>query len=129
MSELSVSVVAVDRKVWSGSAKLVIAKTPEGEIGIMAGHEPLLSLLTNGVVRIRLADGSGVVIAVHGGFFAVDSNEVRILAEAAELAEDIDVTRAKSALDRAKASDDLAALHRAETRVQAAASHTAAIHV
>lgn len=93
MSELSVSVVAVDRKVWSGSAKLVIAKTPEGEIGIMAGHEPLLSLLTNGVVRIRQADNSQTVIAVHGGFFAVDSNEVRILAEAAELAEDIDVAR------------------------------------
>ena len=43
MSELNVSVVAVDRKIWVGSAKSIVAKTPEGEIGILPGHEPVLS--------------------------------------------------------------------------------------
>jgi F-type H+-transporting ATPase subunit epsilon len=93
MSELSVSVVAVDRSVWVGQAKSIVAKTPEGEIGILPGHEPVLSLLVNGVVRIEPVDGTKVAIAVHGGFVAMDSNEVRILAEVAELASEIDWRR------------------------------------
>ena len=131
MADLTVSVVAVDRQVWSGAAKLVVAKTPEGEIGIMPSHEPVLSLLVNGVVRIETVDGSKVVIAVHGGFIAMDSDSVRILAEVAELASDIDLDRAQAALQRAKAAGEdspeaLAAARRAETRVRAASSVTAA---
>ena len=131
MSELNVSVVAVDRRVWFGQAKSIVAKTPEGEIGILAGHEPVLSLLVNGVVRIEPVDGEPVAIAVHGGFVAMDSNEVRVLAEVAELAQDIDLPRAQAALARAKAAgeespDAVAAAHRAETRVKAATSITAA---
>ena len=131
MSELQVSVVSVDRNVWSGAAKSIVAKTPEGEIGILPNHEPVLSLLVNGVVRIDTVEGTKVVVAVHGGFFAVDSNEVRVLAEVAELAQDIDVDRAQAALARAKAAgeespDQVAAALRAETRVKAATSLTAA---
>ncbi|MEJ6494310.1 MAG: F0F1 ATP synthase subunit epsilon [Actinomycetes bacterium] len=131
MSELSVSVVAVDRSVWVGQAKSIVAKTPEGEIGILPGHEPVLSLLVNGVVRIEPIDGAKLAIAVHGGFVAMDSNEVRILAEVAELASDIDLPRAEAALARAKAAGEespeaIAAVHRAETRVKAATSNTAA---
>lgn len=129
MSELSVSVVAVDRKVWSGTATMVVAKTPEGEIGLMAGHEPVLSLLVNGVVRVHSTDGAKVVIAVHGGFVAMDSDHVRVLAEAAELAQDIDLGRAQAALARAQGEDSpeaRAAALRAETRVRAATSITAA---
>lgn len=129
MSDLSVSVVAVDRNVWSGTASMVVAKTPEGEIGIMGGHEPVLSLLVNGVVRISATDGSKVIVAVHGGFLAMDSNEVRVLAEIAELAQDIDLARAQAALLRARADESpeaRAAELRAETRVRAASSITAA---
>ena len=129
MSDLSVSVVAVDRNVWSGTASMVVAKTPEGEIGIMGGHEPVLSLLVNGVVRVHSTDGSKVVIAVHGGFIAMDAGQVRVLAEVAELAQDIDVTRAQAALARAKGDESpeaRAAELRAETRVRAASSITAA---
>jgi F-type H+-transporting ATPase subunit epsilon len=131
MSELNVSVVAVDRSVWVGQAKSIVAKTPEGEIGILPGHEPVLSLLVNGVVRIEPTEGANVAIAVHGGFVAMDSNEVRILAEVAELAQDIDLPRAQAALARAKAAGEdspeaSAAAHRAETRVKAATSITAA---
>jgi F-type H+-transporting ATPase subunit epsilon len=130
MSELNVSVVAVDRKIWVGTAKSIVAKTTEGEIGIMPGHEPMLSLLVDGLVRIEPVDGEKVVVAVHGGFAAMDSDNVRILAETAELSTDIDVDRAKKALDRALAAGEdspeaLAAAHRAETRLKAAAAVTA----
>lgn len=130
MSELNVSVVAVDRKIWVGAAKSIVAKTTEGEIGIMPGHEPMLSLLVDGLVRIETVDGDKVVVAVHGGFAALDSDNVRILAETAELSTDIDVDRAKKALDRALAAGEdspeaLAAAHRAETRLKAAAAVTA----
>lgn len=130
MSELQVSVVAVDRNVWSGAAKSIVAKTPEGEIGILPNHEPVLSLLVNGVVRIEALDGTKVVVAVHGGFIAMDNNDVRVLAEVAELAQDIDLDRAQAALARAKSGEEtpeqVAAAHRAETRVKAATSITAA---
>jgi F-type H+-transporting ATPase subunit epsilon len=130
VAELQVAVVAVDRSVWVGPAKSIVAKTTEGEIGIMPGHEPMLSLLVDGLVRIEPVDGERVVIAVHGGFAAMDSDNVRILAETAELASDIDVDRAKKALDRALAAGEdspeaLAAAHRAETRMKAAAAVTA----
>jgi F-type H+-transporting ATPase subunit epsilon len=130
MSEINVSVVAVDRKIWVGAAKSIVAKTTEGEIGIMPGHEPMLSLLVDGLVRIEPVDGEKVVVAVHGGFAAMDSDNVRILAETAELSTDIDVDRAKKALDRARAAGEdspeaLAAAHRAETRLKAAAAVTA----
>ena len=130
MAELNVSVVAVDRKIWVGAAKSIVAKTTEGEIGIMPGHEPMLSLLVDGLVRIEPVDGDRVVVAVHGGFAAMDTDNVRILAETAELASDIDVDRAKKALDRARAAGEdspeaLAAAHRAETRLKAAAAVTA----
>jgi F-type H+-transporting ATPase subunit epsilon len=131
VANITVSVVAVDRNVWSGEATSVVAKTPEGEIGLLAGHEPVLSLLVNGVVRIDSVEAGKVVVAVHGGFLAMDSNSVRILAEGAELAQDIDLERAQAALGRAKqAGDDdaeaRAAALRAETRVRAATSVTAA---
>jgi F-type H+-transporting ATPase subunit epsilon len=132
MANLNVAVVAVDRKVWSGAAKSIVAKTPEGEIGILPGHEPLLSLLVNGVVRIESVDGEKITVAVHGGFFSVDSNEVKVLAEVAELAAEIDIDRAQAALTRAQGVDSpeaLAAIHRAETRLRAAANVTAtALH-
>ena len=128
MAELQVAVVAVDHKVWSGVAKSVVAKTPEGEIGILPGHEPVLSLLVDGVVRIETTDGAKVSVAVHGGFFAVDSNEVKVLAEVAELDSEIDVARSQAALDRASGSEspeEIAAYRRAETRLKAAAETTA----
>ena len=119
---LNVSVVSPERSLWSGPAKSLVAKTPEGEIGIMAGHEPLLALLVEGPLRIEEPDGRKLLVAVHGGFFSVDSNDVSVLAEVAELAEDIDLERAKAALERAKANgeEDASAIRRAETRITVA---------
>jgi len=123
MAELTVNVVSAERSLWSGEAKSVVAKTPEGEIGILAGHEPVLALLVEGPLRIERPDGTKVLVAVHGGFFSVDKNEVQVIAEVAELASDINIERAKEALARAQAESpepDESAIRRAETRITVA---------
>ena len=99
---LAVAVVSAERSIWSGSAKSVVAKTPEGDVGILRGHEPMLALLMEAPLRIELEDGSNILVAVHGGFFSVDSDTVNVIAEVAELAQDIDIDRAKAALSRPK---------------------------
>ena len=122
---LEVAVVSAERSIWSGSAKSVVAKTPEGDVGILRGHEPMLALLVEAPLRIELEDGSKILVAVHGGFFSVDSDKVNVIAESAELAQDIDIERAKAALVRAQAlaeTPDLSAVRRAEARIQVASA-------
>ncbi len=122
-SILDVAVVSAERSLWQGQARSVVAKTPEGEIGILPGHEPILALLLEGPLRIEGVDGTKMMVAVHGGFFSVDSNKVNVIAEIAELAEDIDLDRAQAALARAQAAsddDDRSAIKRAETRITVA---------
>ena len=85
MSALQVAVVSVGQNIWSGEAKSLIAKTTEGEIGILAGHEPVLSLLVDGVVRVEGTNGEKVQVSITGGFLAVDNNSVKVLAEEAEV--------------------------------------------
>ena len=89
--------------VWSGEAASLIARTLIGEIGILPRHEPVLALLDDGEVKITLTDESVLRVAVHRGFLTVDSDSVTILADSAELADDIDVARAEAALARAQA--------------------------
>ncbi len=84
MAELNVDLVAADRKIWSGAALRVSAPAADGEIGILAGHSPLLSVLREGTVRIALATGSPVSVRVSGGFLSVDSNQVTIVADSVE---------------------------------------------
>ena len=121
MAELHVELVSVERELWSGEATLVIARTTEGEIGIMPGHAPLLGQLAEGaVVTIHQGEGSPLLVAVHGGFLSVTEDGVTLLAEVAELAPDIDTARAQQALERARSEDDPAAQRRAESRLRAA---------
>ncbi|GLZ30206.1 ATP synthase epsilon chain [Lentzea sp. NBRC 105346] len=102
MAEMTVQLVAVERRLWSGVATSVSAQTTEGEIGILPGHEPLLGqLVEGGVVRIRTTDGELVTAAVHGGFLSVTGEGVSILAEDAELAGEIDIERARQKLQDA----------------------------
>ena len=121
--KLDVEVVSVDKQVWSGEATFVRARTVDGEIGVLPGHWDHLSVLVEGgVVDIRQGDQS-TLAAVHGGFLLVHDNTVRILAETAELGEDIDVSRAQSDLEHARGSDGEdaeAAVRRAEARLTAA---------
>lgn len=126
MADMDVQLVAVERRLWSGPATFVFARTKEGEIGILPGHEPLLAQLVDaGVVRIDTADGTSVTAAVHGGFLSVTDERVSVLAEVAELAEDIDVARAREALSRAEgrsgssSEEDAAAAEAARARAAA----------
>jgi F-type H+-transporting ATPase subunit epsilon len=119
---LQVELVAADRTVWSGTASLVIARTVEGDVGVLKDHAPLLSLLAAAVVEIQ-GEGDQVVAAVDGGFLSVANNRVSILSEHAVLAEDIDVEAARSALEDAKSAEgDEVAAHvaRFEAQIRAA---------
>jgi F-type H+-transporting ATPase subunit epsilon len=121
-----VEVVAVDHEVWSGEAEAVNARTLEGEVGILPGHTPLLGVLAEGhVVRVLEEGGNEIRIAAHGGFISVTDDGVQVLCEAAELADDIDVSRARSSYDEHKNADEedeegLAAYLRARARLEAA---------
>jgi len=85
MSFLTVTVVSATAEVWSGEASMVVARTTEGEIGILAGHEPTLGVLAAGEVRITTADGQKVTAQAEDGFLSVDNNQVTIVAGLAEI--------------------------------------------
>jgi F-type H+-transporting ATPase subunit epsilon len=104
---MSVELVAVERQVWSGHARSVFAKTTVGELGILPGHTPLLGeLVEGGIVKITTTDGEIITAAVFGGFLSVTGDKVSVLAEAAELADEIDAQAARDALARASDDDD-----------------------
>src|SRR5215472_11521451 len=96
-----------DRSLWSGEAGMVIAKTIDGDIGIMPNHAPVFGILSPGsLVRIREVPGDdnpgdAVRAAVRDGFLSVTANRVSILASAGEIATDVDVSTARSELDSA----------------------------
>ncbi len=92
---LAVDVVAADRRVWEGEAISVIARTTEGDIGIMANHEPLLAVLVPCAAEILTADGKREVLAVDGGFISVADNRVSILSQYGRLAHEILVEEAE----------------------------------
>jgi len=117
--------VAADKIVWSGEATMVIARTLEGEVGIMANHAPLLGVLAPGTVEIRPDEGSTMIAAVDGGFISVAHNRISILAERAELAEDIDLAEAKRDLERAQQDADDS--DRSQNAIAAAEARIAAV--
>jgi F-type H+-transporting ATPase subunit epsilon len=86
MADLTVTVVSADEQVWSGQATMVVARTKEGEIGVLAGHQPLLGILSAGEVRITAADGGRVVANADDGFISVENDTVVIAARSASLA-------------------------------------------
>ncbi|WP_205470985.1 F0F1 ATP synthase subunit epsilon [Nocardioides sp. SYSU D00038] len=120
---LQVELVAADRTVWSGEATMVIARTVDGDVGVLRGHAPMLSLLTQATVEITEPESGGVVAAVEGGFISVANDRVSILSERAVLAEEIDVTAARQDLEAASAIEDpeesAAAVRSAEARIRA----------
>ncbi|MFE4504043.1 F0F1 ATP synthase subunit epsilon [Rhodococcus sp. NPDC056743] len=117
MAEMTVELVAVEERLWSGTATLVSAQTTEGEIGIMPGHEPVLGqLIEGGTVSITPVDGERIVAAVHGGFLSVTATTVTILAESADMAEDIDVNAAKAVLADTQADDEAIAVAKGQLR-------------
>jgi len=122
---LHVELVAADRLVWSGEADRVIARTAEGDIGVLSGHAPLLGLLVEGVVDVHTTDGETWIAAVDAGFLSVANDRVSILSERADMAHDIDLSKARQDLERAhEAGEDedevKAEVRRLEARVRAA---------
>ncbi len=93
-------IVSQDRLVYEGDADIVIVPGSLGEMGILAGHAPLLSTLDLGVIRVKSGKDEQV-FTVTGGFIEVQPDIVTIMADAAENVEDIDIDRAKEAMDRA----------------------------
>jgi F-type H+-transporting ATPase subunit epsilon len=80
--ELHVELVAVEEKIFSGAAEMLIARTTEGELGVLPGHAPLLGQLAEpGQVRIKLPGGTEQAYDVTGGFVSVTGEGVTILAE------------------------------------------------
>lgn len=117
MATMRVGLVSPEEQLWAGDAEMVVARTLDGELGVLAGHTPLLGVLAEGgVVRIKTGSEE-ITAAVHGGFLSVSSDGVSVLAETAELAADIDVERARRALSGAAAGSPEAL--RAEGRLRA----------
>ena len=128
---LTVELVSPESVVFSGEANMVITRTlGGGEIAFQAGHAPFVGALVENHARIFLTDGSIQDVAVHRGFVEVAADRVSILSDNAELAEDIDVDRAREALERhekvlreeeieEKIADAIAGLARARARLTA----------
>ena len=103
---LQVELVSADSRVWSGEASFVLARTTDGELGVLPHHAPLLSVLVESVVLIRGDGGEAQVAAVDGGFISVANNRVSILSEHAELSEDIDANQARQDLESSQGGAD-----------------------
>jgi F-type H+-transporting ATPase subunit epsilon len=83
-TNLTVEVVSPEKRVWSGEAKMISARTLEGDIGVLPGHAPLLGVLVDGQVTIQVADGTSQEFKIHGGFISVSNNRVSILGESTD---------------------------------------------
>ena len=121
--QLQVELVAADRTVWSGQATMVVAKTADGDIGILRDHMPVLSLLVDGVVEITPVGEEKIFAAVDGGFLSVAHNRVSVLSQFAALSGEIDVAAERAELESAEADSDddaPARVRRAEARIRAA---------
>jgi len=99
---MQVEVVSADRVVWSGQSSNIIAKTVDGDIGILPGHSPVLAVLEPSGVVIFSEDGNREVVAVDGGFISVSQGRVSILSEYARMADEISVAAAEKELAEAQ---------------------------
>lgn len=81
---LIVDIVAPDRVLWKGEATFVSAPAVEGSIGLLPGHEPILSVLGRGVVKVVQVGGEDRLVDIGGGFLSFDHDTITIVAEPAE---------------------------------------------
>jgi F-type H+-transporting ATPase subunit epsilon len=119
---LHAALVVPDRELWSGEARIVIAKTTEGDIGVLAGHSPVFGALAEGsVVEIHTEDAE-IRAAVSGGFLSVADDRVSILAAQAQLGGEVDLEEARRELtaEAAPGGDETAEAKYAKARLRAA---------
>ena len=124
---LQVELVAADRLVWSGEAKMVIARTTEGDVGILPHHAPMLSLMVDGVVDVQTAEGETWIAAVDAGFLSVANNRISILSEHAEMSHEIDLEKARAELERARSAGEYSSEAEAEEAVRHAEARIRAV--
>ena len=117
---MQVELVSPERILYSGEAEMVICRAASGDIAFLDNHAPFLGALDIGVVRILRGNQPEERAAVHGGFVEVRDNRVIILSDVAELANQIDVERARRSLQDAGEDED--AKRRAEVRLEVAAA-------
>lgn len=98
-----IEIITPERTVYQGEVESLVVKAYEGYLGVLAGHAPLLAQLAIGEIRIREPHQREILFATGGGFLEVANDRVIILADSAERPEEIDVERARRALDRARA--------------------------
>ena len=99
---IRVEVVAADGVVWEGDALSVIARTTEGDVGVLPNHEPILAALVTCAVEILAADGNRQVVLVDDGYISVADNRVSLLSQYARIAEQVDITAAEHELAAAE---------------------------
>ena len=98
---ITLRVLAPDKSVFDGSAEEIILPSTTGLVGILPGHISMVTAIETGVLRV-LNNGKWDSIALMGGFAEVESNEVTVLVNGAELGKDIDSTSAEAELEEAK---------------------------
>lgn len=103
---MQVQVVSASQVVWSGASSNVIAKTAEGEIGILPGHSPVLAVLVPSAVVIFSEDGTREIVAVDGGFISVSQGRVSILSEYATMGIEVSTSQAEKELAEAQSRLD-----------------------
>ena len=122
---MHVALVVPDRELWSGEARTVIAKTTEGDIGVLTGHAPMFGILAEGSVTQILTEDSEVRAAISGGFLSVTDDRISILAAQAQLGGEVDIEEARQELAAALAeavpgAEDSPAVRYTRARLRAA---------
>lgn len=102
MATFPLELVTPERMLFSEEVQAIRAPGVDGSLGVLAGHAPLLTELMTGLIKLTRADGSEAFIATSGGFLQVNKDKVIILADTAELSEEIDVERARAAAAKAR---------------------------
>ncbi|HEY3408656.1 MAG TPA: F0F1 ATP synthase subunit epsilon [Propionicimonas sp.] len=128
---LRVEVVSADGITWEGEALSVIARTTEGDLGVLPGHEPFLAALVPCAAEVLTADGNREVLALDGGFISVADNRVSVLSQFAKVAKEIDLKAAEHELAAAEKRlnagelDDETRQHFLRAQAQVRAAHLA----
>ena len=102
MATFQLELVTPDRVLLSAPVRSVRAPGVEGSLGVLAGHAPLMTALTVGLIKVEHENGDVELIATSGGFMEVNSSKVTILADTAERADEIDLVRAEAAIQQAR---------------------------
>lgn len=102
MAKLSLKIVTPSRIMFDGEADMVIMRTKSGDVGIMHGHQPMVTVLDYGVMKIQNSGEDDKLAAVFGGFAEINSDGMTILTDIAEWSDEIDKSRAEKARERAE---------------------------